>query len=192
MGGRGGGGVSGSGGDGRGGDGGSGELAGSGEVGGAAASAGDGGSATSSCVNLSGAGDEPWFDLTVYGTGFDAEEGEIMRLAVASQSPNRVGLADLPIVDGAFDLSMPQVLNKGWYVGVTLYVDRNHNDTCETDEHVWDWTTRAVASDIRYDVTPDQLCDSTLGSCRPRTPTQEACWVGTGDTNLMEPLPCTP
>jgi hypothetical protein len=142
-------------------------------------------------VSVSGAGDQPWFDLTVVGTHFDADEGARMRVVVATQTPNRLGIRDLPIAGGAFTLSMPQVLNSGWYVGITLYVDRNHNDTCETDEHVWDWTTRSVLGNIRFDVTPDELCDSSLGgACVPRRPTQAICLVGVGDTDLKKPLPC--
>jgi len=171
----------------------SGGAAGSdGAAGSADSSAGAGGSSTTSCVNVSGGGKEPRYKLTVVGTQFNTDEGEHMRIAVASQTPNRVGIADLPIVGGAFTLSMPQVLNAGQYIGVTLYVDRNHDNTCQTDEHAWDWTTSAVAGDMRFDVTPDQLCDKTLGSCRARQPTQQPCWVGTGQTKLTDPLPCTP
>ena len=71
-------------------------------------------------------------------------------------------------------------------------MDRKDNDTCETDEHVWDWATRSVIGDMRFDVTPDELCDETLMACRALQPTQQACWVGTGDTDLTEPLPCIP
>ena len=150
------------------------------------------GSSTIACVNVSGGGDKPWYNLTVVGTQFNADEGAHMRIAVASQTPYRVGIADLPIADGAFTASMPQVLNAGLYVGITLYVDRNQDDTCQTDEHVWDWATPAVAGDVRFDVTPDQLCYSAIGGCRARQRTQAPCWVGTGQTILTEPLPCTP
>lgn len=153
---------------------------------------GAGGAGNESCVNATGAGVEPWFELTDVGSQFDADEGQRMRIVLASQDGYRVGIANLTIVGGAFTLSMPEALNAGGYVGVTLYLDRNGNDTCETDEHVWDWTTRSVLGDMRYDVTPDELCNFTLMGCRPRRPTVQACWVGTGDTNLMEPLPCTP
>ena len=143
-------------------------------------------------MNASGAGTKPWYNVTVVGTKFDAYNGARVRIAVASQSPNRVGIAEMPVVDGAFTASLPGVLNAGYYVGITIYVDRNDDDVCQPAEHLWDWTTRAAASDMQFDVTPDQLCDSTLGSCRPRHPTQQACWVGTGDTDLTKPLPCTP
>lgn len=164
---------------------------GSGGEAGASGMAGAGGAGSDTCVNVSGGGDEPWYELTVFGTEFDADEGARMRVAVASQTPYRVGIADVPITDGAFALSMPGVLNAGLYVGVTLYVDRNENDTCEDDEHVWNWTTRSVIGDMRFDVTPDELCDSTLMTCRPNDPTAP-CLVGTGQTDLTEPLPCTP
>jgi hypothetical protein len=170
-------------------------TAGTTAAGGAAGSAGGAGDATvgsDACVNVSGAGVEPWYDLTIVGAQFATEEGERMRIAVATQQGNRVGVAELPIVDGGFIASIPAVLNAGAYVGVTLYVDRNDDDTCQTDEHVWDWATRSVMGDVRYDVTPDELCGSTMMTCRPWKPTQAACWVGTGDTNLMEQLPCTP
>lgn len=166
-------------------DGAGGSAAASGDFGIAGAAGADG----NACVNVFGGGIEPWYDLTIFGTGFGADEGKHMRIAVASQSPYRVGIADLPIVDGAFSLSMPGVLNARRYVGITLYVDRNNNDTCETDEHAWDWTTRTVIGNMRFDVTPDQMCDETLMNCGPPDPTQ-VCAVGTGDTNLMRPLPC--
>ncbi len=154
--------------------------------------AGAAGAATGSCVNASGAGPKPWYDLTVVGAKFGADNGARVRIAVASQTPNRVGIADMPIVEGAFTASMPGVLNAGYYVGITIYVDRNDDDTCQPNEHLWDWTTREAASDMQFDVTPDQLCESTQGSCRLRQPTQQACGVGTGDTDLAKPLPCTP
>jgi hypothetical protein len=84
------------------------------------------------------------------------------------------------------------VLNAGWYVGVALYVDRNDNDTCETDEHVWDWATRIVVGDMYFEVTPDELCDHSLMGCRRKQPTRSACWVSSGETKLTEPLPCIP
>jgi hypothetical protein len=143
-------------------------------------------------VNVSGAGDQPWFDLTVAGAAFVNEEGKRMRVVVATQTGNRVGLADVPIVKGAFTLTLPEVLNAGWYVGVTLYVDRNDNDTCETDEHVWDWTTRIVVGDMYFEVTPDELCDHSLMGCIRKQPTRQACWVGSGETKLTEALPCIP
>jgi hypothetical protein len=143
-------------------------------------------------VNVSGGGDEPWYDLTVFGSGFGADEGERMRVVVATQMGNRLGVADLPIVDGSFALSMPGVLNVGWYVGVTLYVDRSGNDACEVEEHAWNWATRSVIGHMRFDLTPDELCDDTLMVCRERQTTPDACTVGSRDTNLEEPLPCTP
>jgi hypothetical protein len=173
--------------------GGAGGIAGSGGIAdGAAGSAGvtdAGGSSTGTCVNVSGGGPEPWYNLTIVGTQFNADEGQTMRIVVASQTPYRVGIADLPVVGGAFTLSMPKVLNAGLYMGITLYVDRNHDNMCQTDEHVWGWATSAVMGDLRYGVTPDKLCDPTFG-CRPR-PMQYPC-LTSGDPSLMAPLPCTP
>jgi len=157
-----------------------------------ASGAGAGGAGDETCVNISGRGTEPWHDLTIVGTEFDADEGERMRVVVATQAGNRVGIADVPIVDGAFTVSMPRVLNDGYYVGVTLYVDRNHDDTCATEEQAWDFATRSAVTDMRFDVKPNELCESVSMTCRPRSSTQAPCWVGTGDTNLMEPLPCDP
>jgi hypothetical protein len=152
----------------------------------------DSGSDAASCVNVSGAGDKPWFDLTIVGTAFDADEGNRMRVVAATQTGNRVGLADVAIVGGAFTLTLPEVLNSGLYVGVTLYVDRNGNDTCETDEHAWDWATRIIVDDMYFEITPDELCDHSLMGCRRKKPTRQACWVGTGETKLTEAWPCIP
>ncbi len=66
---------------------------------------------------------------------------------------------------GAFELSLRQVLNAGWYVGVAVYIDRNGNDTCESDEYVWSWTTRIVAGHLRYNLTPDSLCYDISSAC---------------------------
>ncbi len=184
------GGSAGVGGTGAGGRGGSGGSAGDAGIGGAAGIGGEGGTTADSCVSISGAGDEPWYDLTVAGTEFDADEGARMRIVVATESPNRVGIADVTIVNGAFTVSMPGVLNESWYVGVTLYVDRNEDDTCQPDEPVWKLTTSAVAGDVRYDFTPDQQC--MLGACVGPPPTQPICLVGGGVTDLTEPLPCNP
>lgn len=160
-------------------------------VDGAAGSVADtGGSSTGACVNVSGGGPEPWYNLTIVGTQFNAYEGQTMRIVVASQTPYRLGIADLPIVDGAFTLRMPQVLNASRYTGITLYVDRNHDNMCQTDEHVWGWATPGLAGDLRFDVTPDQLCYSAIGGCGPR-PMQYPCLIS-GDPSLRVPLPCTP
>lgn len=143
------------------------------------------------CVNVSGVGAEPWYNLTIAGTQFDADEGARMRIIVATQTPNRVGVGDVSIVNGAFALSMPQVLNAGYYVGISLYVDRNENNTCETSEDAWDFATPAVFGDLQYDVTPDKWCFA-AGCLLRAQQTGAACWVGTGQTDLTKPLPCTP
>jgi hypothetical protein len=130
--------------------------------------------------------------LTIVGTLFEADEGARMRIAVATEQGNRVGIAEATITGGAFTLSIPQVLNDSWYVGITLYVDRNDDDTCEPDEHFWGFTTRAVASDIHFEVTPDELCSSTFGTCSPRHQADQPCSIGSGDTVLTKPVPCTP
>lgn len=153
--------------------------------------AGDAGAASGRCVNISGAGPEPWFDLTVNGTQFDADEGARMRIVVATQSPDRVGIGDVTIINGAFTLFMPQVLNSGYYTGISLYVDRNGDNICETAEDVWDFGTPAVASNLQYDVTPDKWCGG--NGCLLRSQqTGAACLVGTGQTDLTQPLPCRP
>lgn len=153
--------------------------------------AGASGASTGSCVSLSGAGREPWYDLTITGTQFNADEGVLARIVVATQAPNRVGIGNAPIKNGAFTLSMPQVLNSGYYVGISLYVDRNQDNACETAEDVWDFTTPIVAGNLQYDVTPDKWCNG--ASCLLRSQsTQAPCFVGTGQTDLSKPLPCTP
>src|SRR5262245_34895196 len=92
---------------------------------------GAGGASRDPCVNVSGAGRQPWYDLTIAGTQFNADEGARMRIVVASQSPNRVGVGEVSIKNGAFTLSLPQVLNSDLYIGISLYVDRNQDNACE-------------------------------------------------------------
>jgi hypothetical protein len=155
-----------------------------------AGSAGAAGTTPDSCVNVVGGGDQPWYDLAITGSQFEAGEGERMRVVVATEAGNRVGIGEVLIANGAFSLSIPAVLNVSWYVGITLYIDRDLNDACEPEEHFWGWTTRAVASDIEYEVTPTQLCSSTFGNCSPRGTMPQICTVGSGDTDPRKPLPC--
>lgn len=52
---------------------------------------GEAGASSASCVNVSGAGSEPWFDLTVVGSQFDGDEGARARVVVAADSTARSG-----------------------------------------------------------------------------------------------------
>ena len=115
------------------------------------------------CFTVSGAGDEPWFDLQVVGTQFDAYEGARARVVVVGVSlvnlvdMGRFGVADAEIVDGEFIISMPQTLNIGFYTGIGLYIDQNGNDTCDDSEPGWGYRDNAVFGDLSFEVTLGDL-----------------------------------
>jgi len=142
-------------------------------------------------VNVSGAGDEPWYDLAIAGAGFDDDDGKLMRIVAGTEMGNRLAVVELPILAGGFEVTIPQVLNDGWYVTIVVYVDRNDDDACSADEHVLEWNTGPVHGDLEYGVRPGQLCVLSLDGCRPWTGTLPPCQVG-ADWDLTEKLACRP
>jgi hypothetical protein len=152
--------------------------------------AGDAGmGAGDSCIDVSHVDEMQRDDLEVIGTGFDAYDGNRVRILVTHGEPT-YGLGETPIENGAFDLLLPGVL--GDYTGIAVHIDRIRNNACDPDEEfIWQWTTgpasargpsimerggRSVA-----EVTPDTLrVFEQAGPCNLN-----------GIFDLATPLPCT-
>lgn len=132
--------------------------------------AGDSGTAVAGneltvCVDVSHVGDLQRSDLEVIGTGFDADEGHMIRVVATLGEPN-YGLGEVLIQNGAFNLYLPGVL--GDYTGLAVHVDRVRNDACDPDEEIlWQITTgpaSALGPEISesnghavWEVSPDTL-----------------------------------
>ena len=150
--------------------GGGGAAGSSGGTGGAAAAGGTAGSAGAGaggaagrggsvgrfvCVDVSQVDDRQRDDLRVIGTGFDAYEGQVIRIVVTHGEPT-YGLGDAPIVGGSFDIGLPGVL--GDYTGIAVYVDTVRDDACNPEEEIlWQAVTGPAPGDTVWQVTPDSL-----------------------------------
>lgn len=105
---------------------------------------------TTVCVDVSHVSDLQRNDLEVIGTGFDADEGRMIRVVVTLREPN-YGLGEAPIQDGAFNLYLPGVL--GDYTGLAVHVDRVRNDACDPDEEILWQATTGPASALGPEIT---------------------------------------
>lgn len=151
----------------------------------------DSSSDSGSCFNVSGAGSEPWFDLVVVGTQFEAYEGERVRVVASASATldDRLGVADTEIVDGMFVLSLPEVLNFHYYVSVVVHIDLNADDTCTSDEPLWSTATPIVDQDLLYAIElPLEDCTfCTYWAIYPGY-----CASTAGGFDMETELPCTP
>jgi hypothetical protein len=130
-----------------------------------------------------------WDDLEVIGTGFDAYEGQTVRILVTPREPH-YGLGEAPIQNGSFDIFLPGVL--GDYTGIAVYIDKVRNNACDpAEEFIWQittgpgpWRGLGVVTGGRtiWNVTPDTL----------RTFPQVGPCSLNGVFDLTTPLPCTP
>ncbi len=94
---------------------------------------------TDPCVDVAHVDARQTDDLEVIGSGFDADEGYMIRVLVTHGEPT-YGLGEAPIQDGAFDIYLPGVL--GDYTGIAIHVDRIRNNACDIDEEIlWQITT---------------------------------------------------
>jgi hypothetical protein len=158
----------------------------------AGADADDAGS--TSCVSVTGGGLEPWLDLQVVGRRFDAFEGRRIRIVVASDAGGRLGVAEAPMANGAFALTLPATLNYGYYTEIALYVDDDSDDACDAGESLWGFVTGIVQANLVVEATPDGPCltgggPSMIQGCHPWPPPAGACVIN-GQANLQMRLPC--
>lgn len=146
------------------------------------------------CVSVTGGGLEPWLDLSVMGSLFDAHEGRRMRIVVSSHVGGRLGVADVAVTNGAFDVTIPGTINYGYYTEIAFYVDNDADDVCDAGEPIWGFVTGIVQENVVVDATPDGLCVSGGGpsvgaGCRSWLPSAGDCFVN-GQTDLQMNLPC--
>jgi hypothetical protein len=99
---------------------------------------------TGACVDVSHVGATQKNELEVIGTGFEADEGQMIRI-IATQGAPTYGLGEAPIQNGSFDIVMPGVL--GDYTGLAVHVDKVRNEACDPDkEFIWQMTTGPASS----------------------------------------------
>ena len=158
------------------------------------ASADRDGGASNSCVSVDGGGLAPWLDLQIVGRQFDAYEGRRIRVVVASDVGGRLGVADAAIADGAFELTIPETFNYGYYTEIALYVDDDTDDACDVGEPLWGFVTGIVQETLFVEVTPDGPCLSGGGpsmfqGCRPWPAPAGPCVINS-QANLQMRLPC--
>ena len=128
------------------------------------------------CRSVTGGGTKPWFDLLVKGSGFTDENGVRARVIAQVQDGYRFGLGDAVIQDGKFQIDLKQSLNDGSYVNISVYLDRDMNDSCNQEEHLIDFTTGIVNDDYQLDLSPLKLCTPEFGgSCSPRSEPVGSC-----------------
>jgi hypothetical protein len=144
----------------------------------AGSAGGPDGVATGDCVDVSHVDARQVDDLRVVGTGFEVDEGRMLRIVVTHGEPT-YGLGETQVVAGAFELLLPGTL--GDYTGIGIYVDRVRDSACNPgDELLWQKTTGPATGDTRWEVSPDTLMVfEQAGPCNIN-----------GIFDLTRPLPC--
>jgi len=155
----------------------------------------DGGD-SNSCVSVTGSGGEPWLDLQIIGRQFDAYDGRRIRVVASADVRGRRGVADMAIVSGAFELTIPATLEYGYYTEIALYVDNDADDTCDVGEPLWGFVTGIVRENLVVEVTPNGSCISGGGpsvgqGCRAWPAPVGPCVIN-GQADLTMRLPCPP
>lgn len=160
------------------------------------AGAGVDGEVGNSCVSVTGGGPEPWLDLQIAGSQFDAYEGRRIRFVVSNNVGGRLGVAEATIASGAFELTIPGTLDYGYYLEIALYVDNNANSACDVGEPLWGFVTGIVQENLRVDATPAAPCLSGGGpnmfqGCDSWLTPTSPCVIN-GQPDLQMRLPCPP
>jgi hypothetical protein len=130
----------------------------------------------------------------IVGQQFDAHEGQRIRGLISGAG--RVGVGEATVLQGAFELNVPEAINHTAYTEVALYIDRDDDDACDVAEPLWGLVTGSVRDDLVLEITPDQACISGGGNqvgagCRPWPDPVAPCVIN-AQTDLQEPLPCSP
>lgn len=149
---------------------------------------------SASCVSVTGAGLEPWLDLSIAGSRFDAYEGRRIRMVVSGDVSGRLGVADETVTNGAFEVTFPGTINYSYYTEIAFYVDNDVDDTCDVGEPTWGFVTGSVQENLVVDTTPDGPCLSGGGpsvgtGCHTWLPSAGDCFVN-GQADLQMNLPC--
>ena len=82
---------------------------------------------------------EGWLDLTISGHGFDVVEGMpvVLQVGIPERPPERLGWANTTIVDGAFAIHLPEVLEPALYKRKVLWIDGNGDGACDPTDLVF-------------------------------------------------------
>jgi hypothetical protein len=157
-----------------------GEEGGTAEEGGAPASGGAGSVRPDGCVDFSHFeyGPRMTWDLQVLGTGFEADEGDRVRVVVTYTGEPSYALAESTIQSGSFDIAMPGIIEP--YTGIGVYIDEERNDACDVDvDKLFTLTTGGVFGDFVWEITPDE----------PDPAGAAPCYIN-GIFDLTTALPC--
>jgi len=154
------------------------------------------GGGSNSCVSVTGGNQEPWLDLQIVGRQFDAHEGRRIRVVVSAGAGGRLGVADVAIASGAFELTIPGTFNYGAYTEISLYVDDDADDACDVGEPLWGFVTGGVQDNLLVEATPDGPClsgggPSMVKGCRSWQRPVGPCVIN-GQADLKVRLPCPP
>jgi hypothetical protein len=89
---------------------------------------------------------EGWLDLSISGEGFDVVEGMpvVLQVGIPERPPERLGWAETTIVDGAFAIHLPDVLEPALYKRKVLWIDGNGDGACDPSDLVFTDYTLAL------------------------------------------------
>ncbi len=76
-----------------------------------------------------------WWDLTIRGVALVELESKVVTVRVGDpqRPPERLGSGQMPIVDGGFELSLPQVWEPQTYKQKLAFVDVNGDGRCDPE-----------------------------------------------------------
>jgi hypothetical protein len=105
-----------------------------GAAGGVAGSGGSGGAGGAAGVRIirGDPNETTWFSLTIEGHGLASDEGRLVtaRIGIAQRPPERLGLAQVRIQDGAFRIEFPQGCEGFLYKQKLLFIDVDGDGSC--------------------------------------------------------------
>ena len=138
----------------------------------------DGDAGSGDCIDLSRGKTEP-YDFRVAGSGFDAYDGEAVRLVVVFVNHDGYGLATTSIRNGLFEIVLPKTNEP--YNMFGLYIDRGRDDACTLDvDPFWQMASGGVFRDVNWEINPQTRAG--ISGVPP-------CNIN-GLFDLTQPLPC--
>jgi hypothetical protein len=117
-------------------------------------------------------------DLRVVGTGFEAHEGDTVRLVITQSGEPHYGVAETAIENGAFEFALPGAVSS--YTGMGVYIDEGRDDACTLGVDLsWQQTTGGDHGPVTWEITPDS---------KPAL-SEYPCDIN-GIFDIMKTLPC--
>lgn len=86
-------------------------------------------------------------------------------VGAAVQQGDRFALAETRVVGGELTFEVPQALNQGYYVGLTLFIDEDDSGSCDESVPTWERTTSPAVGVTVQDITP-ATCTGPSTDCR--------------------------